>query len=147
MNFNNFTIKAQEVVQKSIELARRNNQQAIEPAHIMKSILEEGKSIANFLFQKMGVNTQNFTNVLDRDIASFPKVSGGGDPYLSRESNDVFQKALENIKQALEVKSRRVGGSNYQVPNEVSADRSQSLALRWLTNYAKVRNGKGMAEN
>ena len=61
--------------------------------------------------------------------------------------NDVFQKALENIKPALEVKSRRVGGSNDQVTNEVSADSSQALALRWLTNYAKLRNGKGMAEN
>lgn len=60
---------------------------------------------------------------------------------------DVFNKALENIKPLLEVKSRRVGGSNYQVPMEVSADRSQALGLRWLVNYAKLRGGKGMAEN
>lgn len=60
---------------------------------------------------------------------------------------DVYNKALENIKPALEVKSRRVGGSNYQVPIEVSDDRGQALALRWLVNYAKLRNGKGMAEN
>ena len=55
--------------------------------------------------------------------------------------------ALENIKPALEVKSRRVGGSNYQVPLEVSDERSQALALRWLVNYAKLRNGRGMAIN
>ena len=60
---------------------------------------------------------------------------------------DVFNKALENIKPLLEVKSRRVGGSNYQVPMEVSADRSQALGLRWLVNYARLRGGKGMAEN
>ena len=60
---------------------------------------------------------------------------------------DVFNEALENIKPALEVKSRRVGGSNYQVPIEVSEDRSQALALRWLINYAKLRNGRGMAVN
>ena len=60
---------------------------------------------------------------------------------------DVFNKALENIKPLLEVKSRRVGGSNYQVPIEVSADRSQALGLRWLVNYARLRGGKGMAEN
>lgn len=60
---------------------------------------------------------------------------------------DVYNKALENIRPALEVKSRRVGGSNYQVPIEVSDDRSQALALRWLVNYAKLRNGKGMAMN
>ena len=60
---------------------------------------------------------------------------------------EVYNKALENIKPALEVKSRRVGGSNYQVPLEVSDERSQALALRWLVNYAKLRNGRGMAIN
>lgn len=63
------------------------------------------------------------------------------------EPIDVYNKALENVKPALEVKSRRVGGSNYQVPIEVSDDRSQALALRWIVNYAKLRNGKGMAVN
>ena len=70
---------------------------------------------------------------------------------IKKETNqdplEVYNKALENIKPALEVKSRRVGGSNYQVPIEVSDDRSQALALRWLVNYAKLRNGKGMAVN
>ena len=70
---------------------------------------------------------------------------------IKKETNqdplEVYNKALENIKPALEVKSRRVGGSNYQVPIEVSDDRSQALALRWLVNYAKLRNGKGMAIN
>ena len=60
---------------------------------------------------------------------------------------EVYNAALENIKPALEVKSRRVGGSNYQVPMEVKDDRAQTLALRWLVNYAKLRNGKGMAIN
>ena len=64
-----------------------------------------------------------------------------------KEPMDVYNQALENIKPALEVKSRRVGGSNYQVPLEVNDDRSQALALRWLVNYAKLRNGKGMAIN
>ena len=60
---------------------------------------------------------------------------------------EVYNAALENIKPALEVKSRRVGGSNYQVPMEVKDDRAQTLALRCLLNYAKLRNGKGMAIN
>ena len=60
---------------------------------------------------------------------------------------EVYNAALENIKPALEVKSRRVGGSTYQVPVEVKDDRAQTLALRWLVNYAKLRNGKGMAIN
>ena len=60
---------------------------------------------------------------------------------------EVFEKAMENIKPQLEVKSRRVGGANYQVPVEVRADRRQALALRWLTTYAKARGGHSMAEN
>jgi small subunit ribosomal protein S7 len=63
------------------------------------------------------------------------------------EPIEVFNKALENIKPVLEVKSRRVGGSNVQVPIEVDETRGQALALRWLVNYAKTRNGKGMAIN
>ena len=59
----------------------------------------------------------------------------------------VYEKALENIKPALEVKSRRVGGANYQVPIEVRPDRSEALALRWLVNYARLRGGHSMAEN
>ena len=64
-----------------------------------------------------------------------------------KDAMEVFNQALENIKPALEVKSRRVGGSNVQVPIEVSEDRAQALALRWLINYAKLRNGRGMAIN
>ena len=60
---------------------------------------------------------------------------------------EVFNKAIENIKPTLEVKSRRVGGSNYQVPVEVTDARAQELGLRWLVNYARLRNGKGMSEN
>ena len=59
----------------------------------------------------------------------------------------VFEKALENVKPALEVKSRRVGGSNYRVPVEVTPARSQALGLRWLVRYARLRGGRGMAEN
>ena len=62
------------------------------------------------------------------------------------DPNEIFTKALENIKPSLEVKARRVGGANYQVPMEVSQDRAQSLALRWLHTAAKTRGGKSMAE-
>ena len=63
------------------------------------------------------------------------------------EPIEVFEQALENIKPALEVKNRRVGGSNVQVPIEVSEERGQTLALRWLVNYARLRNGKTMIDN
>lgn len=65
----------------------------------------------------------------------------------NKDPMEVFNTAMENIKPALEVKSRRVGGANYQVPIEVKADRSQALALRWLVNYARLRGGHSMAEN
>ena len=64
-----------------------------------------------------------------------------------REPMEVFEEAMANIKPSLEVKSRRVGGANYQVPVEVKADRSQALGLRWLVNYSRLRGGHTMAEN
>jgi len=65
----------------------------------------------------------------------------------NEEPMNVLDKALENIMPALEVKSRRVGGANYQVPIEVKADRKQALGIRWLINYARLRGGHSMAEN
>ncbi len=94
MNFNNFTIKSQEAIQKAVELTKVKNQQSIEPAHLMKAIFSEGESITNFIFQKIGVNIQHINSILDREIDSYPKVSGG-EPYLSRESNAVLQKAVD----------------------------------------------------
>lgn len=65
----------------------------------------------------------------------------------NKEPMEVLNQALENISPALEVKSRRVGGANYQVPIEVKADRKQALGIRWLINYARLRGGHSMAEN
>lgn len=65
----------------------------------------------------------------------------------NRDPMEVFEQAMENIKPSLEVKSRRVGGANYQVPNEVKPERAQALALRWLVNYSRLRGGHSMAEN
>ena len=65
----------------------------------------------------------------------------------NQDPNEVFEKAMENIQPALEVKSRRVGGANYQVPVEVKADRARALGLRWLVQYSRLRGGHSMAEN
>ena len=65
----------------------------------------------------------------------------------SQDPMEVFNKAMENITPSLEVKSRRVGGANYQVPIEVKPERGQALALRWLTQYSRLRGGHSMAEN
>ncbi|MDE5877646.1 MAG: ATP-dependent chaperone ClpB [Muribaculaceae bacterium] len=97
MNFNNFTIKSQEVVQKAIELARQNGQQQIEPVHILKAIISESETIVNFVFQKLGANLNSVKMAVDKDITTLPKVSGG-DVFLSRDANDALQKAIDFSK-------------------------------------------------
>ena len=97
MNFNNFTIKSQEAIQKAVELTKNNGNQAIEPVHILKAVLAEGESVVKFVFAKTGASLPMVSQAVDRDIAALPKVSGG-EPYLSRESNDVLQKAIDIAK-------------------------------------------------
>ena len=94
MNYNNFTIKAQEALQKAISLAQTANQQIIEPTHLLKALMLVGENITSFLFSKLTVNTRNLELVLDREIESYPKVSGG-EPILSRETNTLMQKAAD----------------------------------------------------
>lgn len=97
MNFNNFTIKSQEAIQKAVEIAKGSGNQAIEPVHLLKGLMTEGDSLMQFIFQKVGANMGVVMSQVDRGIASEPKVSGG-EPYLSRTSSDVLQKALDIAK-------------------------------------------------
>ena len=97
MNFNNFTIKSQEAVQQAVNLVQSRGQQAIEPEHLLAGVLKVGENVTNFIFQKLGINGQQIETVLDKQIASLPKVSGG-EPYLSRDANEVLQKAVEFSK-------------------------------------------------
>ncbi len=97
MNFNNFTIKSQEAVQQAVNLVQSRGQQAIEPEHLLAGVLKVGENVTNFIFQKLGINGQQIETVLDKQIASLPKVSGG-EPYLSRDANEVLQKAVELSK-------------------------------------------------
>ncbi|MDD2613124.1 MAG: Clp protease N-terminal domain-containing protein, partial [Bacteroidales bacterium] len=94
MNFNNFTIKSQEAVQKAIELAQGRQQQAIETPHLLKGVMEVGENVTNFLFQKSGANPNTLNTALDKLLDSYPRVSNA-EPYLSRETNAVIQKAIE----------------------------------------------------
>lgn len=98
MNFNNFTIKSQEAVQKSVESVRVNGQQSIEPTHILYGVMSVGENVVNFLFQKLGVNPDHVNTLLQKQIDLYPKVSGG-EPFLGRESNSVFQKAEDYAKE------------------------------------------------
>ncbi len=99
MNFNNFTIKSQEVVQKAIDYARQSGQQMIEPVHLLKAIISGGETLVNFIFQKTGANLNGVKLGVDQEINALPKVSGG-DVMLSRESNDALQKSVDFSKSA-----------------------------------------------
>lgn len=98
MNFNNFTIKSQEAVQQAVNVTQARGQQAIEPVHLLAGVLNVGENVTNFIFQKLGMNAQQIALVIDKQIDSLPKVSGG-EPYLSRESNEILQRAVQYSKE------------------------------------------------
>lgn len=97
MNFNKFTIKAQEAIQEAVNIAQAHGQQVIEPAHIMGGVLKSNEQIVSFLLQKTGANISNIKSGTESMIRSLPKVSGG-EPYLSRESNSIILKAEDIAK-------------------------------------------------
>ncbi len=97
MNYNNLTIKAQEVVQQSFTISGGYGQQAVETGHLLKAILTESESISNFILGKFGINKMNFQTVLNKIIESYPKVSGG-EQYLSNASSRALQKATQAAK-------------------------------------------------
>ena len=98
MTLENFTIKAQEAVQSAVNTARQNGQQVIEPVHLLKGVMEKGKDVVNFIFQKLGVNAAHVGTLIDNEIQHLPRVQGG-EPYLSRETNEVMMKAMDHSKQ------------------------------------------------
>ena len=98
MNFNNFTIKSQEAVQQAVNITQARGQQAIEPVHLLAGVLKVGENVTNFIFQKLGMNAQQIALVIDKQIDSLPNVSGG-EPYLSRESNEILQRAVQYSKE------------------------------------------------
>ncbi|QFQ13501.1 ATP-dependent chaperone ClpB [Pseudoprevotella muciniphila] len=94
MNFNNFTIKAQEAVQSAINVAEKNGQQSIGVLHLLHGVLSVGENVTRFLFGKMGVNGERLQNVVETEMSRLPKVSGG-EPYFDRETNAVLQTAAD----------------------------------------------------
>ena len=97
MDFNKFTIKAQEAIQEALNIAEQQGQQVIEPLHILCGILKSSEQIASFLLQKAGAHFENIKRQSDEAVRTLPKVSGGN-PYLSRESNQLITKAQELAK-------------------------------------------------
>ena len=92
MNFNNFTLKSQEAIQQAIELVQANGQQVVETPHLFLALLAKGEDLTQFLFGKLGVNVSSIQATATSQVSGFPRVSGG-EPYLSRETNAVLQKA------------------------------------------------------
>src|SRR5680860_60131 len=97
MDFKQFTIKSQEAIQKAVELCTAEQQQVIEPAHLLKGILTEDDNVTDFIFKKLGANKTLIERKLEETIASFPKVSGQ-QPYLSNAANQVLTKAKDYLK-------------------------------------------------
>ena len=94
MTLDKFTIKAQEAVQEAVNVAQRAGQQVIEPVHLLRGVLTQGRDVCNFLFQKMGANIQTVSSLVDNEIQHLPRVSGA-QPYLSNDSNEVLNKSLD----------------------------------------------------
>ena len=99
MTFDKFTIKAQETVQEAVNLAQRSGQQSIEPVHLLKALMDKARDVSNFIFQKLGVNTQQVEMLLEQEIKHLPRVQGG-QPYLSNDTNQILVNA-ENISQKM----------------------------------------------
>ena len=97
MNFDNFTIKAQEAVQQAVNRAQSGGQQAVTAVHLLAGILQVGENVTQFLFGKMGVNSNALQQVVDRELQSQPRVSGG-EPYLDRDANEALTKATDIAK-------------------------------------------------
>ena len=97
MDFNQFTIKAQEVMNQAVQIANGNNQQAVETGHILKALFEKADSITSFLLKKLDVNVTGVQAALDRIITTYPKVSGG-EAYLSSNANKALQEAVNQTK-------------------------------------------------
>ena len=97
MTFDKFTIKAQETVQEAVNLAQSSGQQSIEPVHLLKAIMTKAKDVSNFIFQKLGVNSRQVEMLIDSEISHLPRVQGG-QPYLSADTNQTLQRAVETAQ-------------------------------------------------
>ncbi len=97
MTFDKFTIKAQEVVQEAVNTARQGRQQAVEPTHLLQGVLQKGRDVSNFIFQKLGVNAMQVESLVQQELQHLPRVEGG-QPYFSNETNKVLQRAEDDAR-------------------------------------------------
>ena len=143
MNFNKFTIKAQEAIQEAVNIAQAHGQQVIEPAHIMGGVLKSNEQIVSFLLQKTGANISNIKSGTESMIRSLPKVSGG-EPYLSRESNSIILKAEDIAKKYGSTSSRVERAIRHSI--EVAWTRGKPEVMDKIFGYT-IDTGKGKPTN
>ena len=98
MTFDTFTIKAQEAVQAAVNTAQRNGQQTIEPVHLLSGIIEKAPDVTNYIFQKLGMNGGQISMLLQQELQHLPRVQGGGQPYLSNDTNQILINAEDTAK-------------------------------------------------
>lgn len=98
MTFDKFTIKAQEAVQAAVNTAQRNGQQTIEPVHLLSGIIEKAPDVTNYIFQKLGMNGGQISMLLQQELQHLPRVQGGGQPYLSNDTNQILINAEDTAK-------------------------------------------------
>ncbi len=98
MTLDKFTIKAQEAVQEAVNTAQLNGQQAVEPVHLLKGLLEKARDVVGFVFQKLGVNSGQLAMLVDQELKHLPRVQGAGQPYLSADANSVLVRAQETAQ-------------------------------------------------
>ena len=98
MTFDKFTIKAQEAVQAAVNTAQRNGQQTIEPVHLLSGIIEKAPDVTNYIFQKLGMNGGQISKLLQQELQHLPRVQGGGQPYLSNDTNQILINAEDTAK-------------------------------------------------
>ena len=98
MTFDKFTIKAQEAVQAAVNTAQRNGQQTIEPVHLLSGIIEKAPDVTNYIFQKLGMNGGQISMLLQQELQHLPRVQGGGQPYLSNDTNQILMNAEDTAK-------------------------------------------------
>ena len=98
MTFDKFTIKAQEAVQAAVNTAQRNGHQTIEPVHLLSGIIEKAPDVTNYIFQKLGMNGGQISMLLQQELQHLPRVQGGGQPYLSNDTNQILINAEDTAK-------------------------------------------------
>lgn len=155
MNFNQYTIKSQELIQQAAQIAQGFSQQAVETGHLLKAILEEEPNTSSFLLKKYGISPENFLKKLDPLVEAYPRVSGGNQPFLGNDLNKAMTKAQSYLKEygdefvSVELLFLGILGGNDQTANLLKSEgiketdiKKAIIELRGKNNPVKDQNAE-----